>query len=342
MYQNVFDNYNVKPRRSLLKIVTITLSVTLLLIFVIALIQVFRTADKLIETQAKNSDELANNLMPAHDSISFSLHREAPELNGMFFRAKQWPAKANVIFVPDRHTDHLQYGLKTAEVFNFFINHGYNVLAYDPQGTGKSAGDVSTYGYVEYRDVLAAMSACKRISGFTDFVLYGVGSGNNASLFAWSNLPEEPLPEDEQKGEWIDIDFSKQDIRAFICDTPIATVKDAIQADLPADNIWDQKILRPFVPWAVRISTGSGNPDNLLQLYTRIQIPMFLTTNNPDSKYDNVSIKKVIRERERLVPAMTDVLSIDKEGHLESWQAEKDELREKLRIFLERWITVDR
>ncbi len=339
MYQNVFDDYNVKPRHSLFKILAVILILTCIIFCVTALLRIFSTANSLIAAKRDSNDELANNLLPTHDAVTFSLHQDAPTLNGLYFRSKQWPAKANVIFIPDHHTDHLQYGLKTGEVFDFFIEHGYNVFAYDPQGTGKSEGDISTYGYSEYQDVIAAMSACKRISGFTDFVLYGVGTGTNAAVFAWDNLPEEVLAEDDRKAEWENVDFSKQDIKAFICDTPTSTVAESIRADIADDNFWDREIIRRFVPLAIRISTGTGNPDNLVQLYSRIQMPVFMMYNDPDNHYDNKAINSIVSERRRLVPALTDVFTIKQEGHLEIWGQDNEKLIKKLQQFIDRWMS---
>lgn len=67
---------------------------------------------------------------------------------------------------------------------------GYGVLLYDLRRHGRSQGEFSTVGYVERRDVRAAVEFVRRRAPYDRIVLLGVSMGAAASLLAAAETPE--------------------------------------------------------------------------------------------------------------------------------------------------------
>ncbi len=67
---------------------------------------------------------------------------------------------------------------------------GYGVLLYDLRRHGKNRGEFSTVGYVERRDVKAAIEFVRQRAPYDRVVLLGVSMGAAASLLAAAEAPE--------------------------------------------------------------------------------------------------------------------------------------------------------
>lgn len=302
--------------------------------FIFTVISVVRQADRLMRQTPGDLPAFAANVMPAHDNLEFRSLDQSTGLRGWFMRGSDWPARGNVIFVHTNGSNRVQYGLSTADLFQYLNESGYNVLALDLRHSGKSEGELSAYGYVEYEDVLAAMSMAQKLTGQTDFILFGVGTGAAASLFAWQELPETGQ---KNQGRMADIEFSRQDIKAMIFDTPTASADDYIRADLPQQGPFAKYVWQNFVPAAVRMSAGSNHTKNLIPLYSQVQIPMMITRNMPDDKLAAGSIDSLIDERIRLAPGLTTVWETAEAGHLSGWQDNQEAFKQRLTEFLDFW-----
>ena len=66
-----------------------------------------------------------------------------------------------------------------------WLDNGYNVFLYDQRNSGTSSGDISCYGYLEWQDVLGAISIVRKISVTTDVILFGIGTGCTSQVIAY-------------------------------------------------------------------------------------------------------------------------------------------------------------
>ncbi|OYT73340.1 MAG: hypothetical protein CFK52_01855 [Chloracidobacterium sp. CP2_5A] len=88
---------------------------------------------------------------------------------------------------------------------------GYGVLLYDLRRHGRSQGEFSTVGYVERRDVKAAVEFVRRRAPYDRVVLLGVSMGAAASLLAAAEAP---------------------DVAAVISDSSFRSFRDAVANDV--------------------------------------------------------------------------------------------------------------
>jgi len=239
--------------------------------------------------------------------------------------------------VHHNHADRVQFGLDTADLFSDLIQSGFNILAFDLRHSGRSQGEISSYGFSEYEDVIAAMNTMRNISGKTDFILFGVGTGTVASLLAWDYLPDKDAAVNEIPANIKEMDLTRDDIIGFILDTPTASANDYVRADLPNQSFYDKHIARRFVPAAVKATSGSNRDANMISIITKIQLPILITRNLPDTKLESSSIDTLIDERLRLHPDTTKVFEIAEPGHLEGFNLQSMEYLTNLNRFLDVW-----
>lgn len=323
-------------RKLWLPIVVIVAVIVIAVIF--SAVTVFRRADQLMREEPAPFTTLSGNIMPLHDNVSFYSLDEHIQLSGWHMKSRQSPARANIVFIHDNGANRIQFGLETADLFSFLSDEGFNIFAFDLRHSGRSDGELSTYGYAEYEDVIAAMAQMKALSGREDFILYGVGSGTSAALLAWQHLPESVEELEDMGRKYKNIDFDRSAIVAMLLDTPVSSVNDYIMADLPQENIFDTAIGMRFIPSAVRMSSGSDAPANLIPLCSRIQIPVMMTRNLPDNRLNPEAIDSMIDERIRRVPDLTHVWETRSIGHLNGWNLDQDHYKQELSYFLDLWI----
>ena len=96
---------------------------------------------------------------------------------------------STIIVVHDAGSNRLPFGVEMIDMIEVWLENGYNVFMFDQRNSGTSGGDICTYGYLEWQDVLGAIGIVKQISVTTDVILYGIGTGCTSSLLAYSNLP---------------------------------------------------------------------------------------------------------------------------------------------------------
>ncbi len=338
MSTNFVDSYRTPKRSFPWKKVLIAFFIFLALIGLYVAYSVFATADNLMRRESGERNPFATNMMPTHDELNFYSLDEATQLNGWFFRGNKYPALGNILIVHNNGDSKAQFGLKTGDLYRNLQEEGYNVFAFDLQHSGNSGGELSGFGYFEYEDVIAAMQTIKKLTGSTDFVLFGIGTGCNASLFAYDQLPSKDTPREKLTEQQKKINVSREDIKAFIFDTPVAKASDYIKAEIPQDNFYQKYVLRKLVPQAVKMSSGSSETDNLLPFYSSITIPMLLMANSDDQFLEQDDITAVFNERIRLLPSQTATKVFQQTGHLNAYRHQAEEYIDQLNAFLDRWL----
>jgi uncharacterized protein len=94
-------------------------------------------------------------------------------------------------------------------VSRFLARAGFNVLAFDFRGHGRSSGRKTTFGYKEALDVEAAVRFAEQNyrRSFENIGLYAISMGGAAAILASPNLPE---------------------VEAFVFDSPFASLSELV------------------------------------------------------------------------------------------------------------------
>jgi len=94
-------------------------------------------------------------------------------------------------------------------VSQFLGDAGFNVLTFDFRAHGESTGRKTTFGFLEARDVEAAVQVIenKYAKRFSAIGLYAISMGSAAAIFAAKNIPE---------------------VRAFVFDSPFARLSEVV------------------------------------------------------------------------------------------------------------------
>lgn len=310
-----------------------------LLVVVLAasfIVSLFRASNRLMSRAGKELNLVAPHLMPNYTPLSFHPQNSALTLYGWLFTTNQ-DFRANVIMVHDQGQDKLQYDLKTVDLINFFLDQGFNVLAFDLRHSGESEGNSSAYGYAEYRDIIGAMTMLFKATGQKQFILYGVGTGTTAALFAWNELPQEISPEDRVKAKIGDPLLSRQDIVGLLLDTPVASAYDYIRQDLKQDTFLQKNFYARWIPDIIRMSSNGPDIVNLIPLIGHLDAPIFITRNLPDEKLGQASTDSFISECLRLKSASTMVADTPQAGHANGFLLDPQDYLEELQYFLDIW-----
>lgn len=298
-----------------------------ILIAIWATLSVFKTADLLMTRPAEKFNTLGTHLMPAFDEVDFLSKSDGLRLRGWYMSAGE-SARGSVVIVHQNRANRMLFGLESADFFRFLLDENFNVFVFDQRHSGQSEGDHSCFGFAEMRDVLSALETCRRISGNSNLLLYGIGSGVSASLLAWRELPTQA----ENAGE-----LCRGDIKAMIFDTPAASAYDYIRAELNAEGFLNQKLYRPYLPPAVRMASGGAKSVNLIPIASMFPGPMMVIRNLPDTRLPAESIDSFINERLRLNPNTTHVSEIPLPGHLEAFKLDSERYLKELKDFLDHY-----
>ena len=313
--------------------VILLLAVIILGLFIYSL---FDAAKTLMSLPAQEFNPIASHLMPNYEQVVFQPAGSDLQLNGWFFRAdKDVPFRGNIIFIHQVRSNKLEFGLDSAKLFSFFLEKGFNVLAFDQRHCGQSQGDASGYGYAEYRDVQAAMAACYRLSGRKNYILYGVGSGVTASLLAWEDLPETPSPQDLAEAKDPEALLSREDVKGFILDTPAASAYDYIRLDISDHSFLQRNFYRRYIPDIVRISSSGPERVNLIPLLGHIEVPIMITRSLPDTVLNQATTDTFITECVRLKSESSYVVEIPQAGHLQGFVLDQEKYLNDLDDFLD-------
>lgn len=256
----------------------------------------------------KQLEDFANNILPAYSSASFASLDGITTLNGWLFTAVQKPV-STVIMVHDQGNNRLQFDVETASLYDFFVDNGFNVLSFDLRHSGNSKGSLSTFGYSEWADVIAAISYVRRISSTKDVILYGFGSGVSACLIAMQKLAGTDQTSDDTASLIEKLEFDDSYIRGLILDSPSLTSDDFIR-EFCRSKIFLGKAIGQFtIPYAIRLSSEASRNYNLAAIITRIQIPVHLIYRKINDRFTDERVMDLVNERQRLFPDLTTVYS---------------------------------
>lgn len=307
------------------------------LVLVAIIILTFIQADKIMRAPGKELASFTSNIMPDYRLATFPSLDEQTRLSGWFFPAKVDPI-STVVLVHDNGSNRLQFDLDSPALFDYLVNRGFNVLAFDLRFSGQSDGTMSTYGYSEWEDVLAAIQYARQFASTADVVLYGFGSGVSASLMAWEELPISGTDQEDIPKKLKLLTYDRSYIRAVILDTPAISPDEYIRADTRETGPVGRYLLQHTVPYAVRLSAGHSKTSNLVTIISQMQIPALIIWADTNDHIESESTQAFVQERNRLYPAATQVYESDADEYLGSWISDQAAYIETLDRFITRYI----
>ncbi|SCW28064.1 Lysophospholipase, alpha-beta hydrolase superfamily [Ruminococcaceae bacterium YRB3002] len=323
---NINYEYNSprkKPKGSLLTRLALVFSVLSAVIIVIIVLTV-TSANRLMNIERNYASNVPSNILPSYSNCSFSSADGQTTLSGWFFKTKN--PVTTIIVVHDTGSNRLPFGVTMIDMIEDWLDSGYNVFLFDQRNSGDSAGDISGYGYIEWQDVLGAISIVRQISVTTDVVLYGIGTGCTSSVIAYNNLPPADVTEAQLKSYSQDIrelGFTRGYVSGIIFDSPAKNSDDYIKP-VVRNKEFLGFITQNFVPYAIRISAGESNI-NLAAEIARLPIPVCIIYGGHDTFIGADKINQIINERNRLSSSLTESKMISGAGYLEEYSINSGE-----------------
>lgn len=165
-----------KTRNIVLTVATLFL-LTVLAIVIISAYQGW----SLLHPERKDIDAFSSNIVPEYRNISFKSSDSKMVLQGWLFQTKN--SDKTIIMAHSYGKNRLEFGIQTIDLVKSLMNKGYNVFTFDFRSSGKSGGEMSTLGYNEKDDLLAAINYVKQ-QGSKHIVLLGFSTGASASILA--------------------------------------------------------------------------------------------------------------------------------------------------------------
>lgn len=297
---------------------------------------VFREADRLMRIEPLPLQTVVSNIMPPYTQAGFLSLDNQTNLSGWLFSAKGTP-RSTIILVHDEQKNRLQFGLDTPFLYEALVNLGFNVLAFDLRHSGQSGGTLSAFGYAEWEDVIAAIAYAHKHTSTRNVILYGFGSGSAAVLLALNRLPEAGADTSTLPKKLKDLGFDRSYVRGILLDTPCMTPDSYIQAHYQDGDIIDRLLLKNTVPYAVRLSAGHNGSRQLTTILTRMQLPVFLSFSQADSRVGIDSIKPLVDERLRLYPDTTLVHQMERPGSVDGFLKDRTAYLAQLQDYFRRF-----
>lgn len=326
-----------RPQGRLLRLLIAIFSLIALFTLAFGILS-FTAANRLMRQPAQELQLIGSNIMPDYTLASFPSLNEQSTLSGWFFPARG-NAVSTIILVHDQGENRLQFGLDSPLLYDFLTGKGFNVLAFDLRNSGRSAGDMSGYGYAEWADVLAAIRYVQRISTTRNVILYGFGSGVAASLLALEQLPQPGQDTGNQDQHIQALEFDRSYVIGLILDTPAGSPDAYIRPAVAEHGIWGAALLQHTVPAAIRLSAGGSEHLNLITALSRTQLPVFLAYSEADNRVGPENILPLVRERQRLHPDTTVVFASEIPGYISGFLDEPEAYLNSLDIFLTRFFS---
>ncbi len=291
------------PSRSsrFLRVAAAVLALVALAVAIVAAMS-FSIANRIMRRDPIPVGNFPANVMPAYSIVGFT-SLDNLSLSGWLFPAKG-QAVATVVMVHDDEGNRLAFGDGTPELYRTLVAAGFNVLSFDLRHSGESQGRLTTFGYAEWQDVLAAVDYARRATTTTGVVLYGIGSGAGAALAAWERLPATEADRAAAPAAVARLPFTRDYVKALVLDGPDDSPDDAVRRAMERIGASTFPPLPATVPIAVRMSAGADAEEPLSALASRFQRPMLVI----ETRVAGAPRSKLLQERLRLQPETTVLL----------------------------------
>lgn len=322
-------------------VMRLALVLSFIAFFIIAFIAltVF-SSNRLMNLKKNVVTNVPSNILPSYSTTSFESADGQTSLQGWFFKTKN--PISTIIVVHDAGSNRLPFGVEMIDMIEGWLENGYNVFLFDQRNSGTSGGDICSYGYLEWQDVLGAIAIVRQISVTTDVILFGIGTGCTSSLLAYANLPPEGASEQELVNYDANVrklEFDKTYIAGMILDSPAKQSDDYIRpAVIQSEPLGI--ITQYSVPYAIRVSSGASN-NSLAAEIARLPIPVLIIYGGHDTYIGADKIDQIISERNRLNSSITKSVMVSGAGYLEEYSINKNLYIQTIKDFLDSYYLVE-
>ena len=322
-------------------VMRLALVLSFIAFFIIAFIAltVF-SSNRLMNLKKNVVTNVPSNILPSYSTTSFESADGQTSLQGWFFKTKN--PISTIIVVHDAGSNRLPFGVEMIDMIEGWLENGYNVFLFDQRNSGTSGGDICSYGYLEWQDVLGAIAIVRQISVTTDVILFGIGTGCTSSLLAYANLPPEGASEQELVNYDANVrklEFDKTYIAGMILDSPAKQSDDYIRPAVVQSEPLGI-ITQYSVPYAIRVSSGASN-NSLAAEIARLPIPVLIIYGGHDTFIGADKIDQIISERNRLNSSITKSVMVSGAGYLEEYSINKNLYIQTIKDFLDSYYLVE-
>lgn len=328
-----------RKRRPFVKFTVVLFSLALL--FILFTVFTFTEANHLIRQDVRPLEPYAGNAMPTFRATSFKSLDEFTNLSGWFFPATQKKARATVIFIHPFNSNRAPFGINTASLVRDFLDCGFNVLTFDQRHSGESGGIMSTFGYSEWQDVIAAMKFLNNYTGSPNCVLYGIGSGCTTALTTWNHLrdPGQEAPKVTHNSfleqNLANLHFDRSAIKAMILDTPLPDSDEYIRHAIRQSDLLFKQLTSLSVPYAIRISASQSKLVKMTNEISSLPIPIHIIYQQHSGELGPDITNMVPAERQRVSPGITSLYESDATAYLGAFAHDPHTYCAHIRDFLQ-------
>ena len=334
-----FSGNSSRRRNPFIMRLALVLSFIALLIISFIALTVF-SSNRLMNISKNEVTNVPSNILPSYSTTSFESADGQTSLQGWFFKTKN-PISTRIV-VHDAGSNRLPFGVEMIDMLETWLDNGYNVFLFDQRNSGTSGGDICSYGYLEWQDVLGAISIVKQISVTTNVIIYGIGTGCTSSILAYKNLPPEGASEltlSSYSTNIRNLGFDKSYVIGMILDSPAKESDDYIKPEVVQSEPLGF-ITQYSVPYAIRVSAAGTNV-SLAQEIARLPIPVLIIYGGHDTFIGADKIDQIITERSRLNSSITRSVMIPGAGYLEEYSINKNLYIDTVIDFLNSFYLVD-
>ncbi|MCR5384144.1 MAG: lysophospholipase [Saccharofermentans sp.] len=317
-----FSGNATRRRSPFVMRLALVLSILAFIIISFIALTVF-SSNRLMNISKNEVTNVPSNILPSYSTTSFQSADGQTSLQGWFFKTKN--PISTIIVVHDAGSNRLPFGVEMIDMIESWLDNGYNVFLFDQRNSGTSGGDICTYGYLEWQDVLGAIAIVRQISVTTDVILFGIGTGCTSSLMAYANLPPEGANENtlvQYSQEIRNLGFDKSYVIGMILDSPAKESDDYIKPEVVQSEPLGF-ITKYSVPYAIRVSSGGTN-FSLAAEIARLPIPVLILYGGHDTFVGADKIDQIISERNRLNSTITRSVMVSGAGYLEEYSINKN------------------
>ncbi len=329
--------YNEKKKKRRIFLILITLASVLAFVLVGIVISSFVKANQIMKEESQELSPFAANLLPDYSNVSFQTLKGDLNLYGWWINAQTEETLATVILVHSQGMNRLPFGLDSVDLFDNLTKAGCAVLTFDLRNSAESDGSLSSFGYMESDDVLAALKYAYTAAPNRPVVLFGVGSGTAAVLRAMIHM-EEVYKAEDNKTHSDESELCNPDIvSALILDTPARSSDDFIAAKIAKEQSFGRYFLPRTVPLAIRLSSDNKAAQDYLSYLSQLTVPVLLLGYERDNLLPENAYMPLWAERERTHPSLTQTFQAKGSGHLTAFNSESGNYSKAVTDFINLW-----
>jgi len=218
----------VPPRRRIGKIVGLAVGFLIILAVAGVVAVSLHVGMQLVKPEPRPVLQTPQDYGLVFEDVAFSSRYDGAQLKGWWMPAQSGgtvlDSGETVIFAHGYRYNRAYDKIEALNLAKRLAEEGYNVLTFDFRRSGESEGELTTIGYLEKHDLLAAVDYVKSQRGASRVAVIGWSMGAVTAILAAAEAPE---------------------IEAVVADSPFSDLRDYLRQNLP---IWTDLPSFPFTP----------------------------------------------------------------------------------------------